>query len=66
MVGLLDVREVSDAVESYVTLRGAVLHARFDHNVAMASLSKATGTLDGDSDLFYLAPVQPGERNVQP
>ncbi len=55
-IGFLDVREVSDAVEAYVTLRTGLMKARFDHNVAMAALSKATGTLDGDSDLFYLAP----------
>ena len=55
-IGFLDVREVSDAVQAYVTLRTGLMKARFDHNVAMASLSKATGTLDGDSDLFYLAP----------
>jgi outer membrane protein len=53
-VGLLDLREVSDAVEAYVTLRTAVLQARFNHNVSMAALSRATGTLDGDSALFYL------------
>ena len=53
-IGFLDVREVSDAVRAYVTLRTALMKARFDHNVAMAALSKATGTLDGDSDLFYL------------
>jgi hypothetical protein len=53
-------------VEAYVTLRSAVLQARLDHNVAMASLSRATGTLDGTSQLLYLAPAEPGERNVQP
>ena len=53
-VGFLDIRELSDAVEAYVTLRTAVLKARFDHNVGMAALSKATGTLDGDARLFYL------------
>jgi outer membrane protein len=57
-IGFLDVREVSDAVESYVTLRTALMKARFDHNVAMAALSKATGTLDRDADLFYLAPPE--------
>jgi outer membrane protein TolC len=57
-IGFLDVREVSDAVEAYVTLRTGLMKARFDHNVAMAALSKATGTLDGDSDLFYLAPPE--------
>lgn len=54
-VGFVDIREVSDAVDAYVALRSAVLKARFDHNVAMAALSKATGTLDGDSKLLYLA-----------
>ena len=58
-IGFLDVREVSDAVEAYVTLRTALMKARYDHNVAMAALSKATGTLDGDSDLFYLAAGKP-------
>jgi len=57
-VGLGDVREVSDAVAAYVTLRTAVLKARFEHNVAMAALSKATGTLDREDPLFYLAPSQ--------
>jgi outer membrane protein TolC len=55
-VGFLDIREVSDAVGAYVALRTAVMQSRFDYNVAMASLSKATGTLDQDSNLFYLAP----------
>jgi outer membrane protein TolC len=55
-VGLLDLREVSDAVEAYVTLRTAVLMARFDHNVAMAALARATGTLDSAQPLFYLSP----------
>lgn len=58
-VGLGDVREVSDAVGAYVTLRTAVLKARFDHNVAMAALSKATGTLDREEPLFYLEPSDP-------
>ena len=61
-IGFLDVREVSDAVQAYVTLRTGLMKARFDHNVAMASLSRATGTLDSDSDLFYLAP--PGRPNA--
>jgi len=55
-IGFGDVREVSDAVEAYVTLRTAVLKARFDHNVAMAALSKATGVFDRQEPLFYLAP----------
>jgi outer membrane protein TolC len=63
-IGFLDVREVSDAVEAYVTLRTGLMKARFDHNVAMAALSRATGTLDGDADLFYLA--NPTETRTQP
>jgi len=59
-VGLLDVREVSDAVDSYVTLRLAVLRARYERNMAMADLSRATGTLDGDAPIFYLAPAAEG------
>jgi outer membrane protein TolC len=59
-VGLLDLREVSDAVESYVTLRAALMQARFAHNVGMAALAKATGTLDGRSDVLYMAPPDGG------
>jgi outer membrane protein len=55
-VGLLDLREVSDAVEGYVTLRTALMLARFAHNVGMAALARATGTLDGHSDVLYMAP----------
>ena len=59
-----------DAVEAYVTMKTAGLQARFDYNVAMAALSKGTGTLDGDSDVLYLAapetsdagPLRPSER----
>jgi ABC-type transporter MlaC component/outer membrane protein TolC len=56
-IGFLDVREVSDAVLSYIALRTALMRARYDHNVAMAAMNKATGTLDGDGDLFYLSPA---------
>lgn len=59
-IGLLDAREISDALLAYTTLRTQLLRARFDHNVAMASLNKATGTLDGESELFYLAPPARG------
>jgi phospholipid transport system substrate-binding protein len=60
-IGFLDVRELSDAVEAYVSIRTSLIRAYFDHNVAMAALSKATGTLDGDSSMFYLAaaPADP-------
>ena len=53
-VGLLDIREVSDAVSAYVSLRTAIMKARFDHNVGMAALAKAAGTLDRDDDPLYL------------
>ncbi len=56
-VGLLDIREVSDAVSAYVSLRTAIMKARFDHNVGMAALAKAAGTLDRDDDTLYLAHV---------
>jgi outer membrane protein TolC len=58
-VGLGNIRELSDAVTSYVTLRTAVLKARYDRNVAMADLARATGTLDGNAQLFYLEPPAP-------
>jgi outer membrane protein len=57
-VGFGDVREVSDAVAAYVSLRTAVMKAAYEHNLAMAALAKATGTLDGDAPLFYLAPPE--------
>jgi outer membrane protein TolC len=57
-VGFGDVREVSDAVAAYVSLRTAVMKAAYEHNLAMAALAKATGTLDGDASLFYLAPPE--------
>jgi len=58
-IGFGDVREVADSVTAYVALRTAVMKSEFDHNVAMAALSKATGTLDGGSQLFYMAPPAP-------
>jgi outer membrane protein TolC len=60
-VGLGNIRELSDAVTSYVTLRMAVLKARYDRNVAMADLARATGTLDGSAELFYLEPPSAAE-----
>jgi len=63
-IGLLPLRDLFDAVEAYVTLRLAGLDARFDHNVGMAALSRATGTLDGDSDQFYMAPPQAADKET--
>jgi outer membrane protein len=57
-VGFGDVREVSDAVAAYVSLRDSVMKASYEHNVAMAALAKAAGTLDADTSLFYLAPPE--------
>lgn len=51
-VGLLDIREVSDAVSSYVTLRTAQIRTRFDYNSAMAGLSKAVGDLDKNGEIY--------------
>jgi outer membrane protein len=67
-IGFLDVRELSDAAEAYVAIRTAVLKAHFEHNVAMAELSKATGTFDGGRDMFYLAAPSgdhPGGANAE-
>jgi outer membrane protein TolC len=64
--GFLEVRELSDAVQAYVTLRTSVMKALFDHNVAMAAVSKATGFLDGDADLFYLDPRSGDAARVTP
>lgn len=61
-VGLLDARELSDAVSAYVTLRMALLQARFSHNVAMAALARATGTFDDSRPLFYLASPAGGSK----
>ena len=45
-----------------------MLRARFDHNVAMAALAKATGTLDREEPLFYLdpGPSQPPRQETRP
>jgi hypothetical protein len=65
-VGLGDVREVSDAVAAYVTLRTAGMKACFDHNVAMAALAKSIGVLDDQSEILYLAPESTTGAGVQP
>ena len=65
-IGFLDVREVVRRRELYVTLRTALMKARFDHNVAMAALSKATATLDSDGELFYLGARTAGRGRGAP
>jgi outer membrane protein len=51
-IGLLDIRELSDAVSSYVALRTTLFRARYEHNVAMAGLSRAIGNLDNGADVY--------------
>jgi outer membrane protein len=63
-VGLLPLSELADAVQTYVTLRLGLLQARFAHNVGMAALARATGTLDGEDARFYLAPPARGEKET--
>lgn len=52
-VGLGDVRSVNDAADAFGRLRLAGLDAKFRHNVALADLARATGTLVGGSSSFY-------------
>jgi outer membrane protein TolC len=61
-IGLLDIRELSDAVTSYVTLRTTLFRARFDHNVAMAGLSRAIGNLDTGADVYLGSMLPEGDR----
>ena len=48
LVGLSDSQSLVDAVRAYAELRAAELEATFRHNVAMAELAHATGSLVGD------------------
>ena len=48
LVGLSDSQSLVDAVRAYAELRAAELEATFRHNVAMAELAYATGSLVGD------------------
>jgi outer membrane protein len=45
-VGLGEAREVTDAARAYVELRLAYFDAVYRHNVGLATLARATGTLD--------------------
>jgi outer membrane protein len=57
-VGLGSTRDVTDASAAYAQLRVAYFHAKLRHNVALAQLAKATGTLtSGDGRLY---PTRPG------
>lgn len=50
--GLAHSRDVTDAISAYVQLRTALIEARYRHNVAMAELAHATGTLHEGSRLY--------------
>jgi outer membrane protein, multidrug efflux system len=52
-VGLGNSRDVADAATAYLQLRLAVLDATFRHNVALAELARATGTLNVEPSRFY-------------
>ncbi|MEY4549057.1 MAG: hypothetical protein RL685_5252 [Pseudomonadota bacterium] len=52
-VGLADGRGLNDAADAFGRLRLAALDARFRHNVALAELARATGTLVGGTSTFY-------------
>lgn len=52
-VGLGDSREVTDAAQAYVQLRMAHFDAKYRHNVALAELARATGTLGHPSSPYY-------------
>jgi outer membrane protein TolC len=52
-VGLGASRDVTDAARAYAELRVAYFDAAYRHNVALAELARATGTLnDPDSSLY--------------
>jgi len=52
-VGLGDSRSVSEAADAFARFRLAGFEARFRHNVALAELARATGTLSTGSNRFY-------------
>lgn len=52
-IGLGNTRDVTEASSAYTQLRVAYFAAKFRHNVALASLAKATGTLSDSSGRLY-------------
>ncbi|MDD9969607.1 MAG: TolC family protein [Myxococcales bacterium] len=52
-VGLGESDAVTDAAQAYVQLRIAHFDAKFRHNVALADLARATGTLSSPRNPFY-------------
>ncbi len=54
--------EVEDSTSTYVQLRLALLRARYEYNVGLASLAKATGTLAAMSgDVYPPRAIEPRE-----
>lgn len=51
-IGLGDSRELTDAARAYVELRMSRLDAVRRHNVALAALTRATGTLEADATFY--------------
>jgi outer membrane protein len=51
-IGMADVQDLSDSVQAYVELRTSYLDAEYRYNVAMAELSRATGSLGRDPALY--------------
>ncbi len=52
-IGFGNVQDVTESSTMYVRLRVAYFDAIFRHNVALAELAKATGTLNVSSSRFY-------------
>ena len=52
-IGLGSSKDVADASQAYVQLRVAALDAAYRHNVALAELARATGTLGDSTHKFY-------------
>ena len=52
-IGLGDSRSVTDAAQAYVQLRVAHFDSKYRHNVALAELARATGTLESAQNPFY-------------
>lgn len=70
-IGLGSSRDVTDAAAAYARLRVAQIDAIFRHNVALAELARATGTLSLDDGRFYpthdsVAPAKPSQLQPSP
>jgi hypothetical protein len=58
-IGLGDSRDVTEASTAYAQLRVAYFHAKLRHNVALAELARATGTLTSGAGHLY--PTRSGQ-----